>query len=249
MSLDPGRRLSLRGVVHDVAASYRTHWRFLIAAAVIVLLPQALVDGILGELNVEGVHSARDVAVLVAIPVTLTVNLFGQAFYAGLTAAAVVEWRAHHPLPNIRAVLASIPIRRLVLLDLVLTLGGAIGLALVVVPGLVFLCWFSTAPALVKFEHRGVWGSMRRSRELVRGNFWSVFVMVVGVILMTETIVEEISAQFHGAAVVTVVNLLADGLFQPIEGLTIVVVALALLELRGEAPETAALERAVGGAP
>jgi Uncharacterised protein family (UPF0259) len=249
MSLDSGRRLSLSGVAHDVAASYRAHWRFLIAAALIVLLPQALVDGVLGELNLEGLHSARDVAVLVAIPITLSVNLFGQAFYAGLTAAAVVEWRAHHPLPTIRALLESIPIRRLILLDLVITLGSAIGLALLIVPGLLFLCWFSIAPALVKFEHRGVWGSMRRSRELVRGNFWPVFVMVVGVILLTETVVEEISAQFHGAVVVTVVNLLADGLFQPIEGLTIVVVALALLELRGEAPETEALERAVGGAP
>jgi hypothetical protein len=245
----PGKELSVRGVAHDVAASYRAHWRWLIIAAVIVLLPQALADGILGELNVEGVHSARDVAVLVAIPLTVTVNLFGQAFYAGLTAAAVVEWRAHHPLPTTRALLRSIPITRLILLDLVLTFGIALGFLLFVIPGLIFMAMFSIAPALVKIEHQGVWGSMRRSRELVRGNFWRVFVTVVGVILTTEVLVGAISAPFHGTALVTFVDLAADGLLQPVEGLTVVVVALALLELRGEAPETEALERAVGGVP
>ncbi len=52
---------------------------------------------------------------------------------------------------------------------------------------------------------------------------------------------------FHRPGVIAAVELAADGLLQPIEGLVIVVVTLRLLEMRGEAPETAALERAVGG--
>ena len=240
---DEGRRsLSIRGVARDVAASYRTHWQFLILSALVVLLPQALADGFLDRLEVDGVHSARDVAILAAVPLTVVVNLFGQAFYAGLTAAAVVEWRAHHPLPGIVALLRTIPLRRLVLLDIVITLGSAIGFVLLLIPGLIWLAYFSIAPAIVKFEHQGVWASLRRSRELVRGSFWRVFVTVVGTILTTELAVGAI-----GAPVVAVVDLAADGLLQPIEGLVIVVVALALLELRGEAPETEALERAVGG--
>jgi len=43
-----------------------------------------------------------------------------------------------------------------------------------------------------------------------------------------------------------VVDLAADGVLQPIEGLVIVVAALALLELRGEAPEPEEQLRAVG---
>jgi len=42
------------------------------------------------------------------------------------------------------------------------------------------------------------------------------------------------------------VDLAADGLLQPIEGLVIVVVALELLELRHELPERAELARAIG---
>ncbi len=175
--------LSVRAVARDVASAYRAHWFFLITTAIIVLLPQALADSLLDHLNVEGIHSARDVAVVVAVPLTIIVNLFGQAFYAGLAAAAVIEWRAGRSLPGFRALLRSVPIGRLVLLDIVLTLGTAVGLVLLVIPGLIFMAFFSISPALVKFEHDGVWSSMRRSRELVRGNFWRVMVTVVGTIL------------------------------------------------------------------
>jgi hypothetical protein len=238
--------LSVRAVARDVASAYRAHWFFLITAAIVVLLPQSLADGLLGSLNVEGIHSARDVALLVAAPLTIIVNLFGQAFYAGLAAAALIEWRANRPLPGIAALLRSVPLGRLVLLDVVLTLGTAIGFLLLVIPALIFMAFFSISPALVKFEHHGVWGSMRRSRELVRGNFWRVMATVVGTILVTEIAVSLISAPFHGLAIVTFVDLAVDGLLQPIEGLVIVVVALTLLELRGEAPEPDELARAVG---
>jgi hypothetical protein len=238
--------LSVGAVARDVVSAYRSHWLFLIVAAIVVLLPQALADSLLDHLNVEGIHSARDVAVIVATPLTVIVNLFGQAFYAGLAAAAVIEWRAHRPLPGIRALLRSVPLGRLVLLDIVLTIGTALGLVLLVIPGLIFMAYFSISPALVKFEHQGVWGSMRRSRELVRGNFWRVMATVVGTIVFTELAASLASSPFHGLAIVTFVDLAIDGLLQPIEGLVIVIVALALLELRGEAPEPGELERAVG---
>ena len=249
MNAEGQRKLSARSVTREVVAAYRTHWLFLILAALVVLLPQALADGFLDHLQVEGVRSARDVAILAAVPLTIVVNLFGQAFYAGLTAAAVIEWRAHRPLPNIRALLRTVPLGRLVLLDLVLTRGTAIGLVLLVIPGLIWLTWFSIAPAIVKIEHESVRGSMRRSRDLVRGNFWRVLWIVVGTIFVTELVASAISAPFHGVGFVTLIDLAADGLLQPIEGLVIVVVALELLELRGELPDRSELARAVGDVP
>jgi Uncharacterised protein family (UPF0259) len=246
MSAETTGKLSARAVAREVIASYRTHWLFLIVAAVVVLLPQALADGFLDDLEIDGIHSFRDVAILAAAPLTVVINLFGQAFYAGLTAAAVIEWRAHRPLPNIRALLKAVPLGTLVLLDIVLTLGTAIGLVLIVIPGVIWLTYFSIAPAMVKVEHLGVWDSMRRSRELVRGNFWRVMWIVVGTIFITEAAVTAISAPFHAAGFVALIDLAADGLLQPIEGLVIVVVALDLLELRGELPEEAVLTRAIG---
>jgi hypothetical protein len=158
----------------------------------------------------------------------------------------VIEWRAHRPLPSVRALLASVPLGRLVLVDLVLTLGSAIGFLLIVIPGLIWLAYFSLAPVMVKFEHRDVWGSLRRSRELVQGNFWRVMWMVVGTITVTEIAVEAVSVPVHSDALIALVDLAADGLLQPIEGLVIVVVALALLEIRGELPDQSELTRAIG---
>jgi hypothetical protein len=235
-------------VAREVVASYRTHWLFLILAALIVLLPQALADGFLDHLQVEGIHNGRDLAILAATPLTVVINLGGQAFYAGLAAAAVVEWREHRPLPNLRALLRAVPIKRLILLDLVLTFGSALGFLLLIIPGLVWLAYFSLAPAITKFEHRDVWGSMRRSREIVRGNFWPVMWMVVGTIVVTELLVEAVSVPFGSDVMVALVDLMADGLLQPIEGLVIVVVALHLLELRDELPDRSELARAVGDA-
>jgi hypothetical protein len=238
--------LSRRGVAREVVAAYRAHWLFLIVAALVVLLPQALGDAFLGHLQVDGVHNLRDVAILAATPLTVVINLFGQAFYAGLAAAAVIEWRANRPLPNLVALWRTVPIGRLILLDLVIVFGAALGILLLVIPGLVWLAYVSIAPAVMKVEHRGVWSSLRRSRELVRGTFWRVFEVIVGTIVLTEAIAAAISAPFHGTGVVAVVDLAADGLLQPIEGLVIVVVALELLELRNELPEQAELARAVG---
>lgn len=241
----PGK-LSLRAVIREVVASYRTHWLFLILAAMVVLLPQALADGFLDHLQVDGVRKASDLAILAAVPITAVVNLGGQAFYAGLTAAAVIEWRQHRPLPNMRALVRAVPIRRLILVDLVISLGSALGFLLLVIPGLVWLAYVSLAPAIIKFEHRTVWDSIRRSRELVRGNFWRVMLIVVGTITVTELAVGAVSTPLHDDGLIAAVDLVADGLLQPIEGLVVVVVALKLLELRDELPAQAALARSIG---
>jgi hypothetical protein len=246
MSGPRSQSISVRAVARDVASAYWAHWRFLIPAAIVVLIPQALADGFLESLTIERIHSFRDVAVLAAAPFTVIINLFGQAFYAGLAAAAVIEWRANRPLPGIRPLLRSVPLGRLVLLDIVLTVGTALGLVLLIVPGLVFVTYFSISPALVKFEHRGVWDSMRRAQELVRGNFGKVMLIVVGTIVATEAAVTAIGDLFHEHALVTLVDLGVDGLLQPIEGLAIVVTALALLEVRGQVPHPDELAAAVG---
>jgi hypothetical protein len=231
----PGEeKLSLREVFDEILTVYRRHWRFLIPAAIIVLIPQSIADGALNGGTIDGIKSIADVAFVGAVLLTAVVNLMGQAFYAGLTAAAVVDWRAGLPLP---------PLRKLI----VVSLGLAIGLLLLIVPGLIFLAYVGISPAVMKLEHLGVFAAMRRSAELVRGHLRAVIVLVVGVTLFTELAVEAIVLPFHGLGAVTVVNLIAEGLLQPFEGLAIAVVAIRLLELRGEAPAPSTMARALVG--
>jgi hypothetical protein len=237
-------KLDVRAVARDVRSVYARHWKLLIPAAIVILLPQAVIDGVFDGLNVEGIHSAKDVAILAAVPLTVAVSLLGQAIYAGFAASAVVEWRGVHAVPGLAGMLRSLPLGRLVVLDVILTLGTAVGFALLVIPGLVFIAYFGISPAIVKFERVGPWAAMKRSVHLVRGQFWRVFALVVGVTLVVEGAVSVISSLFHGLALVALVNLALEGLVEPIEGLTIVLVALGLLELRGEALAPEALELA-----
>ena len=65
-------------------------------------------------------------------------------------------------------------------------------------------------------------------------------------LFVTELAVGAVSTPLHSDALISGVDLIADGLLQPIEGLVIVVVTLKLLELRDELPEQAELARAVG---
>lgn len=247
MSAAAGDELGLRSVLAEMWGVYRHHWRFLVPAAMIILLPQAIADGVLEGFHVEHIRNLVDVATIGVALLTAAVNLMGQAIYSGLTAAAVVDWRAGQPLPPTGKLIRSMPIGRLILLDLAVTLGAAIGFVLLIVPALVFLTYVSAAAPVMKLEHRGVWDSMRRSVGLVRGRARKVFVIVAGTIVVTELAVQAIAAPFDGAVVLTVVNLLGEGIFQPFEGLAIAIVAVRLLILHGEAPAPSVMAKALVG--
>jgi hypothetical protein len=69
----------------------------------------------------------------------------------------------------------------IIVAGILLVLGITVGLVLLIIPGLYLLTiWVAVIPALV-LENRGIIESFGRSRELVRGNGWNVF----GVIVLT----------------------------------------------------------------
>jgi hypothetical protein len=239
------KKLSLREIAGEMWAVYKVHWTFLVPAAIVVLLPQSIADALVEGFHIEHLHSVADFATLGAALLTAAVNLFGQAVYAGLTAAAVVEWRAGQPLPPLSNLLRAMPLRRLIVLDLVITLLAAIGFVLLIVPGLIVLTYLAISPAVLKLEHLGVQEALARSIQLVRGRARQVFLIAIGAIIVTELIVQLIAAPFSGVAILTVVNLVAEGVFQPIEGLAIALVAIHLLELHGQAPAPDAMARAL----
>jgi hypothetical protein len=60
-------------------------------------------------------------------------------------------------------------------------IGIAIGLILLIVPGLILLTWWCLIGPVIVLEKLGVMDSFGRSRELVRGHGWAVF----GVVFLT----------------------------------------------------------------
>jgi hypothetical protein len=72
----------------------------------------------------------------------------------------------------------------IIVAGILLGLAIGIGLVLLIIPGLYLLTiWIAVIPALV-LENRGIIESFGRSRELVRGNGWNVFGVIVLTILL-----------------------------------------------------------------
>ena len=67
----------------------------------------------------------------------------------------------------------------LLVISILFAIALIIGFILIIIPGLILLTiWSVTVPVAV-LEQRGVFGSFSRSRELVRGNGWNVFGVIV----------------------------------------------------------------------
>lgn len=83
---------------------------------------------------------------------------------------------------------------RLILAQFLATIVVMIGLVLLVVPGVIFSLWFLVLAPVAMLEQRGVTGTLKRSRELMRGNTGKGFAVslvlgFVGVIFANVTVV------------------------------------------------------------
>jgi hypothetical protein len=68
--------------------------------------------------------------------------------------------------------------------SLLFAIGVAIGFILVIIPGLILLVIWSVVAPVTVLERPGVFAAFGRSRELVRGNGWAVFGVIVLVYLV-----------------------------------------------------------------
>jgi hypothetical protein len=235
--MTPGERagqLSIRGTLAQALRLYRRHWKLLVPLGVAVLLPQAIIAASTDGIEIERLESLGDYLKLLAIPFTVVISLGGEALLAGVITALVLQWRLGHRLPGVLAVVSSLAWVRLIAVDLLLAIGAAIGLIMLIVPGLLILAYFSIAPAVIEIENRGILDALKRSARLVRGQVWRVFVLLVAVITVTEGIAQVLLALFHGFAGELASEVAVDALLESIQGLIIALVAISLIELRGE---------------
>lgn len=94
-------------------------------------------------------------------------DLTGRRFSAGQSFAAILR----RPLPVIGVGLCT-------------GIGVALGLVLLIVPGLIVACvWCAALPACMA-ERTGVYESLSRSRRLTRGYLWRVSGAVIPVVLV-----------------------------------------------------------------
>jgi hypothetical protein len=231
-------KLRILPLLREVGVAYARHWKLLVPLALLVLLPQAVGDALFGDIELDGVHDAGDIVKLAGLPISLAINLGGEALYAGIIAAVVVRWRAGEETPDLRVAARRIAYGRLIVLDLMLAAGTALGLVLLVVPGVLIFTYLLISPTLIEIEGIRIREAIERSVALVHGSFWRVLALAGVALAGTEAIGTALESPLHGLHGEVVFNLLVEAALEPVQGLTTVLLALALMDLHGQSPKT-----------
>jgi hypothetical protein len=234
----------------EVARIYRARWRQLLVAGFVVFAPLALVELIdewaqhpLLEAELDEVDPGTIAVAALAGSAHAFLALVGEVFYTGVVAAAVIGLRAgeHHSLRHLVAIL---PWRRLIAIDLILSVGVALGLLLLIVPGLLVIGWYGLAPPIAKVEGQKVLDSLRRSRQLVRGHVPAVLAATVPIAVVSDaletavqsgTLLEIGESPFGDWAASVLSSLVAS----PFLALVVVVIYFELADRERSAAQTA----------
>jgi hypothetical protein len=162
-------------VLGEAWALYKRHWRHLLPIAFVVYLLLSLLVLLLAWL----------LGWLGAIAAVL-VSIVGTFWIQGALVVAIDDVRDGRPDLSISETLSRVTprINTLTLAGLLAGIAIVIGLALLIVPGLVLLTWWLFIVPVIMLEGAGVMDSFGRSRELVRGNGWNVFGLIVLTILV-----------------------------------------------------------------
>jgi hypothetical protein len=171
----PERRISVGDVINETFSIYGQHFLPLIGSAIMVFVVVGIIAGIL-----------QAAGGLILVLLASAVRLAGQALYVGFVVKLVEDVRDGRRDQTIGDLFsaAAPSILPLVGFGILFGIGVAIGLILIIVPGLILLTFWSVgAPAIVA-EGVGPIEAFGRSWNLVRRNAWSVFGTIVVVLLI-----------------------------------------------------------------
>ena len=173
-----------------VAEEYRSHWKTLLLAGLVVFSPLGLLE-IAGEelqeplSDAEGLDLGTIAAIAAAIVGVTAGTLVGEVAYTGIVSSIVVTRQAGGEVGErgLREFMRHLPIGRLIAIDLLWVVLVMLGFVALVAPGFVFMAWYALVAPACEIEDLGVRDSFRRSRELVRGYFWRVLIVIAGLLL------------------------------------------------------------------
>ena len=226
-------RLAVGSTLRRALQLCRAEWRALIVLAVMVEIPVVIADSLsIHFLDVEvGGGGPRRDAFLGGLLLLLWTTLAHHVLLA-----AVEEVEASHrrgePRARIVSVLRGLPMVRLLVADVVITAAFIVGVALLIIPGLLVLVWTTPVFPLLSMERQRVWPTIRRSLHLVRGNAWRVFVIIGSIWLAGQIIGGVVATLFHYEPVIdAILHHLVVLVFEPLSAAVVVVATYELVTI------------------
>lgn len=227
-------KIDVGNTLSEVFNEYGKQAGTLIPAALVIFVPLDLLVAV-----------AAGSGGLGAVLIALLLGVVGSFWYVGIVISAVQDMRDGRRDSSIGDLFReSGPyIGKLLAAGLLAGLGIALGLVLLIVPGLILLTWWAVVAPVIVLERTGVIDAFGRSRQLVRGNGWGVFGVLVVLFLLAMVAggvlqgILSAAGDFVGAFIGQV---LTDVLIAPLQALA---AAIIYFQLRGvEAAQPAAAQ-------
>jgi ABC-type multidrug transport system fused ATPase/permease subunit len=223
-------KLDTARVFERIFEIYRDQFTLLIPAALVVFVPVAIVSGLI---------YAGDVGILGAL-IVAAIGTIATYWFQGMVVEAardILDGRRDHTVGSLLRSVTPV-VFPLVIAGILAGFAIGLGLLLLIVPGLFLLTiWAVLAPVIV-IERRSALEAFGRSRELVRGNGWQVFgvIVVLFVLQFVVTAVIQSIANSVADSVVgySVADLLVRLLVAPLSALAAAVLFFELKALRDE---------------
>jgi len=170
---DRGDRPRLSGVVSAAAHAGRRDWWQILAVAIPVSLISA---GI--EIVLDHYLDPSDAPLSISATLAATgVSILGTVLLSGFVCGVVGATQHGRARRTFAGIVRSLPWKRLVTADVLVTLTVIIGLVLFVLPGLAALTYLAVVGPVIEIEHRQVLSAFRRSVGLVRQHVWLVVLL------------------------------------------------------------------------
>ncbi len=218
----------------DVGAIIRRTFQIYVDQAP-VLMPAAAVVFVIS--SVFGVLLIAASAGLAFI--ALIVSLVATTLFTGMVVELVSDVQDGKRDASAGQLLRAVTpvLGKLILVGIVAGVGILIGFILIVIPGLILATLWSVAAPVVVLERPAGLRALGRSRELVRGNGWNVFAVILLLVILVGLVGSgvEIAADAAGTAVGLVVRVIVGILTAPISALAAAVLYFDLRKAHSEA--------------
>jgi hypothetical protein len=163
------------GVIGEAWETFKAHWRHLVPIALVVYVAVALISLVLVLL-----------LTWVGAILSFIISLIALFWVQGALVRAVEDIRDGRADMSLGETYERVrpQLPAIIVGGLLAGLGIALGLVLLIVPGLILLTWWIVIIPVIVLEERSAGEAFGRSRELVRGHAWSVFGVIVLTILL-----------------------------------------------------------------
>jgi hypothetical protein len=225
-------------------STYRGWASSILLLAVIVFVPLGLLNALTMNVELDSLDITNGIklaALALAVGVVTATGLIGEVFFSGAIAISLTHPHGEDP-PPLREIARRLNYGRLIAVDLIFVAIVAGGLLLGVLPGILAFVWLGLAGPIVELEERSAGGALRRSVELVRGNFWLVFGVLAPIELVGDAVGSGLAALVHDLFGHTFVatwlaEALSDAALSPVFAIAAVLLTVELMrEKDGEAP-------------